>query len=191
MVDHYEILQVHPKADPDVIRAAFRTLARKYHPDFGGDQRQMMALNDAWNILGDRKRRAAYDANRAGGTRTPTPTDPPRTGQATYAATRANTEDPPAEAAGPLAAAAARRAKARGETPAGQPRATMLDFGRYSGWTVAAVAEHDPDYLLWLERTPVGRPLRAEIRGLLGTHATATTATAERPRASLLRRRSR
>jgi curved DNA-binding protein CbpA len=188
MVDHYEVLQVHPKADPDVIRAAFRTLARKYHPDFGGDQRQMMALNDAWNVLGDRKRRAAYDANRAGGPRTRTPAEPP---PADHVSAEARTEDPPAPASGPLAAAAARRAKARGETPAGQPRGTVIDFGRYAGWTVAAIAEHDPDYLLWLERTPVGRPLRAEIRGILGTHAPAATATAERPRSSLLRRRAR
>ena len=33
--DHYEILQVHPNAGPEVIRAAYRQLARMYHPDAG------------------------------------------------------------------------------------------------------------------------------------------------------------
>jgi hypothetical protein len=30
------------------------------------------------------------------------------------------------------------------------------------------LAAHDPDYLLWLERTPIGRPLRPEIQTFLG-----------------------
>jgi len=32
MPDYYEVLQVSPRAEADVIRAAYRTLARKYHP---------------------------------------------------------------------------------------------------------------------------------------------------------------
>src|SRR5450759_2382868 len=39
MPDLYEVLQVHPRAEPDVLRAAYRVLARKYHPDHGGDAR--------------------------------------------------------------------------------------------------------------------------------------------------------
>ena len=35
MPDYYEVLQVHPRAEEDVVRAAYRTLARKYHPDHG------------------------------------------------------------------------------------------------------------------------------------------------------------
>ena len=65
MPDLYEVLQVHPRAEPDVLRAAYRVLARKYHPDHGGDARQMINLNDAWDVLGDPVRRAAYDATRA------------------------------------------------------------------------------------------------------------------------------
>ena len=34
--DPYRILQVQPDADPDVMRAAYRVLARKVHPDAGG-----------------------------------------------------------------------------------------------------------------------------------------------------------
>ena len=67
MPDYYEVLQVHPRAESEVIRAAYRTLARKYHPDVeGGSSARMIALNDAWDVLGDPVRRAAYDAARAG-----------------------------------------------------------------------------------------------------------------------------
>ncbi|TAM62455.1 MAG: hypothetical protein EPN50_06650, partial [Chloroflexota bacterium] len=34
--DLYRILQVHPEADPDVIQAAYRRLARRRHPDAPG-----------------------------------------------------------------------------------------------------------------------------------------------------------
>ena len=44
---------------------------------------------------------------------------------------------------------------------------TVLDFGRYEGWTIDQLAKHDPEYLLWLERTPVGRPLQAEIQTVM------------------------
>ena len=178
MADHYEVLQVHPRAEPDVIRAAFRTLARKYHPDFGGDQRQMMAINDAWNVLSDRERRATYDASRLG-----IRTRPARPARPVMAE-----EDRPEAPSGPIAAAAERRAEARGE-PIGRQSGTILDFGRYSGWSVGALAAHDPDYLLWLERTPYGRPLYAEIHGYLDRHAPVRAAVAERPRQSILRRR--
>jgi hypothetical protein len=43
----------------------------------------------------------------------------------------------------------------------------VLDFGRYAGWSFGQLAIHDPDYLLWLERTPIGRPMRAEIQETL------------------------
>src|SRR5206468_3218431 len=39
----------------------------------------------------------------------------------------------------------------------GTASGTVLDFGRYAGWTVGDLSRHDPDYLLWLERTPIGR----------------------------------
>jgi curved DNA-binding protein CbpA len=40
---------------------------------------------------------------------------------------------------------------------------TVLDFGRYEGWTIRDVANTDDDYLQWLQRTSLGRPLRSEI----------------------------
>ena len=54
--DLYEILQVHPAAEAEVIQAAYRRLAQKYHPDVnpGADaQRRMAALNDAYAVLSD------------------------------------------------------------------------------------------------------------------------------------------
>lgn len=191
MSDHYEVLQVHPAAEPEVIRSAFRALARKHHPDFGGDARRMAALNEAWDILGDPGRRAAYDARRRG--------LPHRASQP--ADRRPDRQPPRGRPTGPIAAAAERRAETReaevhsaggpASRPASGRNGTVLDFGRYAGWTVRDLAAHDPDYLQWLARTPIGRPLRAEIDTHVPTHgatngkngATAT-ATAVRTRPS-------
>lgn len=63
--EYYRILQVDPGAEPEVIQAAFRRLAAKYHPDknSGPDAALRMAeLNEAWSILGNETRRAAYDS---------------------------------------------------------------------------------------------------------------------------------
>ena len=49
--DPYLVLQVDREADAEVIRAAFRALAREHHPDFGGEVDRMVALNEAWRIL--------------------------------------------------------------------------------------------------------------------------------------------
>jgi len=61
-IDAYEVLQVHQKAELDVIRAAFRTLARKYHSDSGGTGARMASMNEAWAVLGNPESRAAHDA---------------------------------------------------------------------------------------------------------------------------------
>jgi curved DNA-binding protein CbpA len=64
--DPYEVLQVDPDAEREVIRAAYRTLARKYHPDVSaGSRDRMAALNHAWGILRNASTRAAYDQARA------------------------------------------------------------------------------------------------------------------------------
>jgi molecular chaperone DnaJ len=44
-----------------MIRRAYRSLARRHHPDFGGDVRQMVSINEAWHVLGDPQRRANYN----------------------------------------------------------------------------------------------------------------------------------
>ena len=68
--DFYEVLQVHPAAEPEVIQAAYRRLSLKYHPDVyhGPDAQQRMAsLNQAYAVIGDPQKRSAYDRQRFGG----------------------------------------------------------------------------------------------------------------------------
>ena len=60
--DYYAILQVHPRAEPEIIQAAYKRLAAKYHPDVGGDEERMKQINEAWNVLGDPRSRRQYDA---------------------------------------------------------------------------------------------------------------------------------
>jgi DnaJ-like protein len=60
----YQVLQVDPAADPEVIDAAFRRLARKYHPDTSTEPdaaSRMREILEAKDILGDPDRRLRYD----------------------------------------------------------------------------------------------------------------------------------
>ena len=62
--DLYEMLEVSPRASQDVIRAAYRALARHYHPDVNSDSDaadRIRRLNAAYEILGDPDNRAKYD----------------------------------------------------------------------------------------------------------------------------------
>ena len=61
--DYYEILQVHPSAEPEVIEAAFKRLARKYHPDLNRDlaaAERMKRINRAYETLHDPEKRKQY-----------------------------------------------------------------------------------------------------------------------------------
>ena len=69
--DLYEILQVHPQAEPEVVEAAYRRLARMYHPDTNPSPdaaRIMTSLNIAYATLGNPARRAEYDSERESST---------------------------------------------------------------------------------------------------------------------------
>lgn len=60
----YRVLQVDPQAEPEVIDAAFRRLARKYHPDVNPAPEaaaQMAQIVAAYELLRDPDRRAAHD----------------------------------------------------------------------------------------------------------------------------------
>lgn len=67
MRTHYESLKVTEDAPPEVIRAAYRALSLKYHPDRCGgsaqSQHMMQALNEAYAVLSDARRRASYDGD--------------------------------------------------------------------------------------------------------------------------------
>lgn len=63
--DLYRVLQVDPSADPEVIEAAYKRLAHKYHPDHNtGDplaEEHMKRINEAFRVLGKPGPRAEYD----------------------------------------------------------------------------------------------------------------------------------
>jgi curved DNA-binding protein len=61
--DYYEILQVSPRADQEIIERAYRLLAKRFHPDNrdSGDAAKFGRLREAFQVLSDPERREAYD----------------------------------------------------------------------------------------------------------------------------------
>ena len=145
--DYYAILEVAPDAEPDIIRAAYRILAKRYHPDHpAGSQARMAELNGAWELLRDPERRALYDRERLRTVREPS-----------FEPVFQVVVTPDPQGAGPLA----RRRMAA------EPTSQYLDFGRYAGSSLEQVAQRDPDYLEWLARVPAGRGVAREVGRLL------------------------
>ncbi len=65
--DYYTILQVDPRADPEVIQAAYRRLAAKHHPDVNPSpeaMERMKLLNVAYEVLSDSVKRREHDMSR-------------------------------------------------------------------------------------------------------------------------------
>jgi len=138
--DPYAILQVVPTAEQEVVQAAFKALALKYHPDHDATRRaaeKMAELNRAYALLRDERARASYDRNRR------------RTlaGISVAASGTPRSMQPPATAS----------------------PGSVLTFGRYSGWSLRDLARRDQDYLLWLSRHSSGIRYRTEIYGILRT----------------------
>jgi curved DNA-binding protein CbpA len=63
--DYYELLQISPNADPDMIHRVYRLLAQRYHPDNTdtGDEKAFRAITDAYKVLSEPEKRAAYDVH--------------------------------------------------------------------------------------------------------------------------------
>lgn len=60
--NYYEILGVSRDASDDEIKKAYRKLAHKYHPDkAGGDEKKFKEINEAYQVLSDKKKREQYD----------------------------------------------------------------------------------------------------------------------------------
>jgi len=62
-VDHYEVLQISPNADTETIRRVYRMQAQRFHPDNldSGNAEAFRRISNAYEVLIDPQRRAAYD----------------------------------------------------------------------------------------------------------------------------------
>ena len=62
-VDHYEVLQLSPRATSETIERVYRLLAKRYHPDNQqtGSLERFAEVRDAFEVLSNPDRRAAYD----------------------------------------------------------------------------------------------------------------------------------
>ncbi len=65
MDDYYQVLGIGRDADAGAVRSAFRKLAKKYHPDANpgnqGAEQKFKEINQAYEVLKDKKKRATYD----------------------------------------------------------------------------------------------------------------------------------
>ncbi|MFA7717704.1 MAG: DnaJ C-terminal domain-containing protein [Candidatus Absconditabacterales bacterium] len=64
--NYYDILGVSENASADEIKKAFRKAAVKHHPDKGGDKKKFQEMNEAYQVIGDEKKKGQYDAYRKG-----------------------------------------------------------------------------------------------------------------------------
>jgi molecular chaperone DnaJ len=72
--DYYEILGVSRNASQDELKSAFRRLARQYHPDVNNSpdaEERFKEINEAYAVLSDSEKRAAYDRFGHAGVRGP------------------------------------------------------------------------------------------------------------------------
>jgi curved DNA-binding protein len=59
--NYYEVLGVKEDASADEIKKAFKKLARKHHPDAGGDEARFKDVSEAYEVLSDKEKREEYD----------------------------------------------------------------------------------------------------------------------------------
>lgn len=149
VADPYRVLQVLSTADQEVLSAAFRALAHKYHPDHDASElaaRRMKELNAAWGMVRDPQLRANWDRAQR---------------RSAYGFDR--TQAPQPQSAHP-------------PPPRSNSAGTKLEFGRYAGWALRDLARQDPDYLRWLSRHASGLRYRTEIYQILGRMGSAVPA---------------
>jgi curved DNA-binding protein CbpA len=149
----YQVLQVDPMVDDDILATVHRRLAQRYHPDRDSSPEAMeriREINHAYDVLRNRESRATYDAELA---RRRDRRSSDRYVRQPGGSWVGATEGSPYGEAGP---------------PRGPASGSVLDFGRYKGWTLGQIAAYDPDFLDWFERSPAGRQFRNEIGQLKG-----------------------
>lgn len=185
-IDPYKILQVDPEAEDEVIQAAYRRLARKYHPDLAATAdaaSRMAAINAAWEMLGEPAARQRFDLERsaappagaqgattqrpaAGSSSAPPPksqrpASPPDVVSRNWTAGRSS------EGSGFDESMRAAQGFGAAGPPPGRPSGSVLNFGRYAGWSLGEVARGDIEYIEWLDRAPIGRNYRQELDDIL------------------------
>ena len=130
----YKVLQVDPEAEDEVIEAAYRRLARKYHPDVATSpdaQDRMVRINQAWEMLRDPIRRAAIDRARARATAT--------SARVTAAEAQANVRNAAASAGGHV------HYPSGGDGTTGGPAAPRHpSSGQDPGWPIPGMRATDP-----------------------------------------------
>jgi curved DNA-binding protein CbpA len=170
--DPYAVLQVSQDASHDALLTAYRTLARRLHPDLSDDptaSAQMARLNAAWETLGDPVRRAAFDRTHLAGVIIDTParsaTAERQAATSSASSGSGDTSHWPGRPAGPYGPTWRMGPNGEGGAgpPPGKPSGTVLDFGRHIGWSIGEIARVDPGYLEWLDKQPQGGRLHAEI----------------------------
>lgn len=142
---HYKVLMLAETADQEIISTVYRKLAQRYHPDVASNPeaaRRMAEINEAYATLRDPEKRRRYDE---------------------WLASRRDrrASDKSIHQQGDVRVGAAGPAE-------GPPSGSIVDFGRYSGWTLGQIKRRDPEFLEWLMRAPAGRVYRAEIAAMLG-----------------------
>jgi curved DNA-binding protein CbpA len=176
------VLQVDPAAEPEVIHAAYRALARIYHPDGSSpDAARMAAINKAWSLIGSVEARLSYDTHRrlratgpgfgsGHGTSRQSDTPPmPRPRYDAWAQSHAAAAPARSGSGGGAGGGSAGGGRAAASSTASKTAAgdTVLDFGRYAGWRLVEILRHDADYLRWLCRQSAGLRYREQILRLL------------------------
>ena len=147
VTDPYKVLQVAPTAEQEVIHAAFRALALKYHPDRDQSMfaaRRMAELNRAYAIVRDPEERGRFDREAR---------------RSKFAFTQRDETS--------IGAGMRQPAPPGGAAAGAGAGGTRLEFGRYEGWTLRDLARHDPDYLRWLSRHASGMQYRTQIYQVL------------------------
>jgi curved DNA-binding protein CbpA len=204
-IDAYKVLQVDPEAEDEVIQAAYRRLARKYHPDLASsdeDAARMSLINAAWELIGKPAARATYDRARAAGSVAPVAPVTRDPGSAAAFASSRGAPRPPdtvsrdwtsgrsTQGGGFDSSMRAADGLGAAGPPPGRPYGSVMNFGRYNGWSLGEIARHDIEYIEWLDRMPIGRSFREEIDAILRTAGRRRSADPESTdRRGLFRRR--
>jgi curved DNA-binding protein CbpA len=140
MRTYYDVLQVSESAAEDVIRAAYRVLAKRLHPDLnGGDTNsrlEMQLLNESYAVLSDPNRRREYNQILAAKRSRPEPTSRSSANQ---------NQSPPVAPSQSGSTAQARTDSGRGSSP--RHAKGTSSSGRFGGVLVAIAAFA---FLLWL-----------------------------------------